>query len=269
MINDNLISTISTEDYNSICNNVFDYMTAFNSPEKSIQQNYLLKREHINRVVGFTEVLTRSLELEPDVVMAAQLAALLHDIGRFEQYKQFQTFNDSISFDHAEKAVELIDNNKWLANLPDEVQQVIIKAIKYHNKISTPKNEDEQSSLLIKVLRDADKIDILDIAVKEFSLPVKDQNHSFALELEKKPSFSKKITNAIIAGKNADKKELKTVNDFKLMLMSYVFDINFKPSYALINKRQYLKQLFDTLPKSDDIFEVYRKTKIHVENQLI
>ncbi|HOO83200.1 MAG TPA: HD domain-containing protein [Prolixibacteraceae bacterium] len=269
MINDDVISTISTEDYNSICNNVFDYMTGFNSSDKSIQQNYLLKREHINRVIGYSEVLTRSLELDPDLVMAAQLAALLHDIGRFEQYKLHQTFNDSISFDHAEKAVELISEKNWLIRLPDNVQQMIIKAIKYHNKISVPKIEDEQSTLLIQILRDADKIDILDIAIKEFSLPLLVQNQSFALDLEKKPSFSKKVANAILAGKNADKKDLHTVNDFKLMLMSYVFDINFKASFALINKRQYLKQLFDTLPKSDDIFEIYRKTKIHVENKLI
>ncbi len=244
-------------------------MTGFNSSDKSIQQNYLLKREHINRVIGYSEVLTRSLELDPDLVMAAQLAALLHDIGRFEQYKLHQTFNDSISFDHAEKAVELISEKNWLIRLPDNVQQMIIKAIKYHNKISVPKIEDEQSTLLIQILRDADKIDILDIAIKEFSLPLLVQNQSFALDLEKKPSFSKKVANAILAGKNADKKDLHTVNDFKLMLMSYVFDINFKASFALINKRQYLKQLFDTLPKSDDIFEIYRKTKIHVENKLI
>lgn len=269
IINDDVISTISTEDYNTICNNVFDYITAYNSSDKSTQQNYTLKREHINRVVGYTEVLTRSLNIDTDMVMTAQLAALLHDIGRFEQFKQYQTFNDTESFDHAEKAVELINEKKWIANLPDYTQQMILKAIKYHNKINAPKNEDEQSTLLIKILRDADKIDIFEIAIKEFSLPLKDQNQSFTLELEKKPSYTKKVAYAIVAGKNADKKDLKTVNDFKLMLMSYVFDINLKTSFALINKRQYLKQLFDTLPKSDDIFEIYRKTKIHVENQLI
>jgi hypothetical protein len=266
--NENMISTISTDAYNTICNTVFDYMTSFNNPDQAVQYNFMLKREHINRVVGYSEVLTRDLELSDEMTKAAQLTAMLHDIGRFEQFGQFKTYNDSISFDHAQKAVDLIEENSWLAYLTDDVQQIIKKAILYHNKISIPKGESEPVLLLSKIIRDADKTDILDIAIREYSLPIKSQNNFFSLELENKPTFSKKVTNAIIAGKIADKKDLKTVNDFKLMLMSYVFDINFKKTFITINKKQYLKQLFDTLPKSDEIFEVYRSTKIHVENQL-
>lgn len=269
MEKDDTATVISIETYNSIANKVFDYMLAYSSDNDSIEHNFTQKRDHTNRVIGYTEVLTRDLHLNNDMVLAAQLTALLHDIGRFEQFKQFQTFNDSISFDHAQKAVELIDEKQWLSDLPDEFQNMIKKAIQYHNKIVIPKEENELVMLMAKIIRDADKTDILDIAIKEFSLQTNLQNPSFALNLEKKLTFSKKVSKAIIAGEIANKADLKTVNDFKLMLMGYVFDINFKKTFATINQRQYLKQLFDTLPKSDDIFEVFRKTKIHVENQLI
>ena len=269
MENENMASVISTDTYSLIANKVFDYMLAYSSNIDPVEQNFILKRDHINRVIGYTEVLTRDLDLDNDMVLAAQLTALLHDIGRFEQFEQFQTFNDSISFDHAQKAVELIDEKQWLSDLPDDFQTSIIKAIQYHNKIAIPKGENEQVMLLAKIIRDADKTDILDIAVKEFAQQSKLQNPFFALGLEIKPTFTKKISKAIIAGKMANKADLITVNDFKMMLMGYVFDINFKKTFATINQRQYLKQIFDTLPKSDDIFEVFRKTKIHVENQLI
>lgn len=267
--NDIVASTISTDNYNKICNKVFDYMLAYTDDDLTVQQNFALKREHINRVIGYTEVLTRPLNLDEELVLTAQLIALLHDIGRFEQFKNHKTFNDALSFDHAEMSVQIIDQNEWLTDLPEELQLTIKKAILNHNKIAIPKNETEEVVLLSKIIRDADKTDILDIAVKEYALPVKNQNLHFSLELNKPLSFTKSIASSIISGKLVDKKELKTITDFKLFLMAFVYDINFKKTFATINERQYLKRIFDTLPKSDDIFEVYRTTKIHVENQLI
>ena len=269
MENDNLVSIISTKTYNSICNEVFDYMHSFTSDDPVLLQNYTLKREHINRVIGYAEVLTRNLELDLDFVLESQLIALLHDIGRFEQFKKYKTFNDAISIDHAELAVEIINQQGWLNELPADIQQNIKKAVSFHNKLSIPKNESDDVVLLSKIIRDADKIDILDIAIQEYSPQNKTKNQFFSYELENKPIVAKNIAKAMLSGKLPDKKDMKTITDFKLILMAFVFDLHFKKSFSIINKKQYLKQLFESLPKSDQIFEIYRKAKIHVENQLI
>lgn len=265
----NLTSLISINTYNSICNKVLDYMLSFKDEDKLNKQNYSLKREHINRVIGYTEVLTRSLELDSDMVLTAQLAALLHDIGRFEQFKQYQTFNDLMSLDHAELGVGLIDVKEWLNELSEDTQSNIKKAVFYHNKASIPKTENEVVIFLSKIIRDADRIDILDIAIKEFSLQKVNRNPFFTLELDDSISTSKQIIKSLLSDKQPDKKEVKTITDFKLYQMAHVFDINFKKSYLIINEKKYLKSLFDLLPKSDAVFEIYRKCKIHIENQLI
>ena len=61
---------------------------------------------------------------------------------------------------------------------------------------------------------------------------------------------------------------MKTVTDFKLVQMAFVYDLNFKESFSIVGKRQYLKHIFDTMPKNDRVFEMYRRVKIHVENHL-
>lgn len=259
--------SISIDTYNHICNKVLDYMLSFESEDDNIQQNYTLKREHTNRVIGYTEVLTRSLELDMDMVLTAQLAALLHDIGRFEQYKQYQTFNDSESLDHAELGVGLIEVKEWLKNLPEDIQLNIKNAVLFHNKQSIPKTDNEELFLLSKIIRDADKLDIFAFTIKE-SLQ-KNKNHLLTSELENSSAIAFPIIKSILAGKIPDKKEMKTTADFKLILMSYVFDINFKKTYLIINEKKYLKILFDMLPKNDKVFEIYRKTKIHIENHLL
>ncbi|MFA9390416.1 MAG: HD domain-containing protein [Prolixibacteraceae bacterium] len=263
------ITTISIDSYTAVCNAAMDYMHTFINEDPLVQQNFILKREHIHRVVGYTEVISRSLECDEPTVLAAQLAALLHDIGRFVQFEKYQTFNDAISEDHAEIALGIIEEKKWLANLPEEMQISITKAISYHNKLIIPKGENQLTLLLSQILRDADKLDIFELAIKEYSLQNKNKNASFFLDLQVSSTVSKAIAKSIMAEKLPNKADLTTITDFKLLQMAYVFDINFRESFSIVNKKGFLKQLFETMPKTDQIFELYRKAKIHVENQLI
>lgn len=263
------LSRVSVEDYNSICNEVMEYMLQFESQDANIQQNYNLKRDHIHRVVEYTELLSKSIEVEQETIFTAQLAALLHDIGRFEQFKKYQTFNDLTSEDHAELGIKVIDEMKWLKSLNEEIQNTILAAISLHNKISIPKNTPEHIALIAKIIRDADKIDILDLAIKEYSTQNRNKNKSFALDLEISSNVSKLVAKSLMAEKLPEKKDLISTTDFKLMQMAYVYDLNLKESFSIVNKKGYLKKLFDTLPKTDQVFELYRKAKIFVENQLI
>lgn len=265
----NSLNKISLSHYNDICNMALDYMLRFDGDSDS-QINYALKREHTNRVTGYTEVITRDLQLDESLVRIAQLCALLHDIGRFEQFRQFKTFHDKISVNHAELGVGIIKQNNWLEKLDPETQQIINQVILLHNKIEIPKTENDENVVLIsKIIRDADKLDIIHTATNQISEKKAQHNPYFSLNLENNQKITPQIVNAVIDGKLPDKNKLKTVADFTLMIMAFVFDLNFRISFSIINKKQLLKKFFDTMPKNDLVFDAYRKTKIHIENQLI
>ena len=66
------------------------------------------------------------------------------------------------------------------------------------------------------------------------------------------------IVKSIKNQKQARKQDLKSVNDFKLMLMSMVFDLNFRVSFQLLNEKQLIKKLYDSLPKKDTVIDAYR-----------
>jgi HD superfamily phosphodiesterase len=248
---------------------VNQYISTFQSKEANIQLNFDLKREHIVRVIQNTEIITESIDCDLSIRESARIAALLHDAGRFDQFQKYQTFNDEQSEDHASIALKLIEKHSWLANVSEELRLPIIKAVEYHNKLAVPKNETAEVMLLSNILRDADKLDILDQAVKEYSLQNRNRNSAFTLDLEQSPVVSKAIAKSLAAEKLPSKSDMKTITDFKLVQMAFVYDLHFKISFALINKKGILKQLFDTMPKSDQVFELYRKARIHVENQLI
>lgn len=267
--NNNKISLFSEEIYYSIFNSVYEYMQSFQSQDEDIQLNYLLKKEHTTRVIGYSEQIANSLKCEHEKVLIAKLIALLHDVGRFEQFKNHQTFNDNLSEDHAALGVTIINEKGWLISLGADLSQLILNVIVNHNKLSIGKNESENVVFFSKIIRDADKIDIYEIAVHVYNTANKKKIKSFTLDLADSLKISAPVIKSIMNEKLPDKKDLKTVTDFKLMQLAYVYDFNFKISYTIINQRQYIKQIFDTLPKSDQVFEIYRKAKIHVENQLL
>ena len=68
--------------------------------------------------------------------------------------------------------------------------------------------------------------------------------------------------------KVVDAKDVLTLNDLKILQMSWVFDLNFKRSFKIVSERTFLKQIYETLPKKDLVIDMYRQMKIYLENHL-
>ncbi len=83
------------------------------------------------------------------------LIGLLHDLGRFEQWRLFQTYNDQLSVDHASLSSDLIDkmNNKDLF-ITRAQKKFLREVIYYHNKPITLKNKEQNK--YIEIIKNAD-----------------------------------------------------------------------------------------------------------------
>ena len=77
------------------------YVKNYNPQDKKVK----LKINHIERTMKRAEEIAKSLNLNQEDIELAQLIALLHDIGRFEQIKQYNTFVDKDSINHGECGV--------------------------------------------------------------------------------------------------------------------------------------------------------------------
>ena len=75
------------------------------------------KYKHSLRVMKFAIDIAKSLNLTEDEIILAAKAGLLHDIGRFEQWTQYCTYNDLKSIDHADLGVEILKKNNYIEYL--------------------------------------------------------------------------------------------------------------------------------------------------------
>ena len=120
-----------------------------------------LKYDHSLRVCKICKDIAVSLKLEEEDIKIAELLGLLHDFGRFEQIRKYNTFNDSKSEDHAVLGIEELEKYGFDKFIVDKQIQKLIKiAILNHNKTFIEKNLNDKELLFCKIIRDADKIDI-------------------------------------------------------------------------------------------------------------
>jgi len=67
------------------------------------------------------------------------------------------------------------------------------------------------------------------------------------------PEYSGDVLSRVLGRKMASLSMLKTLNDFILMQLSWVYDLNFRTSLILLRERDYVKKLISVLPPSEAI----------------
>lgn len=242
--------------YLSFCQAWFDdYADHFHSPNPEIEKNIALKLKHTARVRDNISRIAASLHLSREKIEMAEVLALFHDVGRFEQMRQYGTFNDRISIDHAALGVKVLRCSGILHSLPRDERHLLQRAVWLHNKYAIPETEKDDRQLFAKLIRDADKLDILGLIIGHFE--TRDLNPNIALDfgLAEDSGFTRKAVDDILNRRMVRIAELKNLNDMRLMYLSWVFDIHFSFTLSCIEERSYLEKLQMGLPIDREICE--------------
>jgi hypothetical protein len=157
----------------------------------------------------------------------------------------------------------------FFGSLADDLPSIILSSVENHSKVKLPKLDTEKQTIIARLLRDADKLDIYDSSLRFFKEKIgfaPMMTHGLSSSL---PLISEKILKSIQAGKTASIDDLKSMNDYKLLLISMAFDLNFKYTFRLMSEKQYVQKIYETLPKRDQIIEAYRGVKLFIENKFV
>jgi hypothetical protein len=118
------------------------------------------------------------------------------------------------------------------------------------------------------MLRDADKLDIWRVVTDYYKQKNGKQNVALELELPNTSGFSEEVYQSLINRSIVDIKQVKNLNDFKLLQMGWVFDINFNATFHCIQSRHYIEMIGDVLPKSKDIQNIIRIIQGYLDKQV-
>ena len=94
-------------------------------------------------------------------------------------------------------------------------------------------------------------------------------NHTLTWELKKGTVVSPSVAKEVLSGKLVSKKNILSEMDVKIMQLSWVYDLNFRPTVEYLVKKRYLESIYNSLPKNDLVIEIYRKIKVFTENKIM
>lgn len=231
--------------------------------EPAFDRNIELKREHTLRVLEEARGLTAGLDprdlpgrLEPSLV---HLAALYHDLGRFEQYARWGTFRDPDSANHALLSVRALRTNDLLRDLAPENARLVMGAVFLHNRRRVPPGVAPALNTCTRLLRDADKLDIMRVLLDHFE-PGAPENPVVTLGLVDEPDrYTPEMCERIEQGIPGEYGAMRYMNDFKLLLASWVFDLNCEAARAAWIERGYLRRLFSVLPEDARLSRLHER----------
>jgi len=243
------------------------YVQGFDDGDPGVRENMALKADHTRRVCENMVDIGTSLRLSPLDLSVAEAAAFLHDIGRFEQYRRYRTFADSKSEDHGALGVSIIRENRVLAAMPPVQAEIVLRAVACHNRLSVPESTDERFLTILKMLRDADKVDIWRVVTEYYRRSTGTRNPAVELDLPDEGGVSDIVYESLMRGEPVRMADLRILNDFKLLQMGWIYDLNFSRSFQMVIERGYLEEVRNALPKaSRRVDEVYAKVRAHLES---
>lgn len=229
------------------------YCQGFYTENEADNRNYSLKEAHTHHVCGNMKLLTGSLRLSPDKEITAETIALFHDLGRFEQYRRYSTFRDDLSENHAALGVRVLKEESVLAEAPEEERRSIFQAISLHNVFRLPSSIDGRDLLFTRLIRDADKLDIWRVFAEYYMQPETERASAAGLGFPDLPECSPEVLESLQRKEMVNLTKLKSLNDFKLLQLSWVFDLNFPASFQLALDRGYIDGLSMTLPEDGKV----------------
>jgi len=245
----------------NIAKNAFhEYVKVYDPSDEKIK----LKMIHTMMVAGICEDIAKSLAMDEHDSMIAYLSGVLHDVGRFEQVRQYGTFDDSVSVNHAKLSADILFlDGKIYDFVPEwsewsgEDKRLLEQSIRLHNEYRLPETIDERLAVFANLLRDADKVDIMRVHVQS---PL-EEIYSVSREEFLSSGVSEKVLEAFNEKHCVLKSLKKTAMDILVGHASLCFELVYPRSRQLAAEQGYIWQMlsFETENPETEALLVHMK----------
>lgn len=242
-----------------------DYTDHYDSTNDKIR----LKIGHTYRVAQLCERIARSENMAAPDADLAWLLGMMHDIGRFEQLKRYNTFVDAESVDHAALGADLLfglDGGGLIRSyVPEDGEDELIEAaVREHSAYRIADGLDERTKKFCHILRDADKIDILRVNV-DFPL---EEIYNTTSEKLRSEEVTKEVLESYYDHHAVLRALKKTSVDHLAGHCSLIFELVFPESLNIVREQNFIWKLLDFQTDNPVTARQFAEMKAEMERYL-
>ena len=228
-----------------------EYVSAYNAADVKVK----LKIDHTWRVASLCDRLSVSLGLCEADKDLAWLSGMLHDIGRFEQLRRYNTFVDRLSVNHAILSADILfaggEFTRFADNCAPADSRLLEKVIRLHNVFLLPDGLTDRERTFCQILRDADKIDIMRVNCETPRTEIYNRSE----EEFRTSGISDAVFADIMQRRNVNREHSQTAVDFLIGHIAFVFGLVYPESLRIVQEQGYLDQMLafkSTNPQTAD-----------------
>lgn len=221
-----------------------EYLDIYDREDEKIR----LKIIHTYGVVDYSEEVARRMQLSDEDIELAKIIALLHDIGRFEQLRRYNSFNHAI-MNHAAYGVQVLFGENQIREFvaEDTWDEIIRTAIACHSDYQLQETDNSRVMLHAKLIRDADKLDNCRVKVEESMESLLDMSK----EEVGKTVITPGVADACFRKECILLSDRVTPMDYWVSYVAYFFDINFQESLDIIRENDFVSRIIGRIPYSN------------------
>ncbi|MBQ9429950.1 MAG: HD domain-containing protein [Kiritimatiellae bacterium] len=239
------------------------YVDTFRDSSGELEEMLRLKLGHTMAVVDCARRIMSGEGFAKDEFRLGEIAALLHDTGRYAQFKKYRTFRDAVSVDHAAYSAEVVERLRWLDGFPAEDRECVLTAVRCHNRKTLPAGLPPRVERVAHLVRDADKLDIFRVLENAVAGGELESHPEIAWGLPVNAAPSSEVVEAVCAGRPVEYSWIKSLSDFVLIQVGWLYGgLHYRTALeiarergALEFRRGFMKSLSDS-PEVDRVCDL-------------
>ena len=223
-----------------------------------------LKIIHTYKVADNCECIARSLGLSDEEIEFNWLSGMLHDIGRFEQFRRYNTYIDAQSIDHAAFGADLLFGKERLIDrFTDDrsIDDTLETVIRQHNRFRISEDVTGRTLTFCNILRDADKVDIFRVII---DTPMEELLGAPMSELVT-AGVTPSVLKQILTHQAVLRSEIQTTADRHISHIALAFELVYPMSRQLTIEQGNLYKMFDFPTENDSMKEALTTIKKEVD----
>ncbi|MCR5336234.1 MAG: HD domain-containing protein [Synergistes sp.] len=217
------------------------------------------KRRHSKRVKELACAIAEALEWnEENDMWLAHAAGLLHDVARFEQYRDYRTFSDRDSFDHGDRGAEILAAEFDWEDIRAEDREKLLSAVRFHNKKEIPSDISLSQYRWCALVRDADKIDVFRLV--QYKIDKGSINETLP-KFGDSGVISQELAEEVRRSGRGSYANAHSLQDFRLIQLTWALDLNYPVSVVTLKEERIFDKIAEELKGHgvDDIIESLMK----------
>ena len=224
-----------------------EYLDGYDREDEKIK----LKIIHTYGVVESAREIGQRMHLNEEDQQLAELIALLHDIGRFEQLRLYDSFSPD-TMDHAAFGAQLLfeGENPMISRFLEDRQydEIIRIAIARHSDFKLDGIQDERTLFHAKMIRDADKLDNCRVKL------VDSVEAMIGVQKEQagEGRISPKVWESCLKKEAVLSQNRVTSVDYWVSYVAQYYDLNFKETWQIMKEKYYISRIIKRLDYKDE-----------------